>query len=163
MRVGISSREIGRRQDPKLGRRSFSTISLNSFCKIFSLIEEIKVSELTPNKPPTSIEFPVYRRPCVEKDIYCICLAHKLLSNVLQAKTVEGSTDRSKWQPVPFSDSDIIRIATAGWFQVEVSEVDPDGFPLFNLDCLLGVKIVGVWPFRIKVWRGQNSICFQPE
>ena len=97
----------------------------------------------------------------MEKDIYCICLAHKLLSNVLQAKTVEGSTDRSKWRPVPFSDSDIIRIDTAGWFQVEVSEVDPDGFPLFNLDCLLGVKIVGVRPSRIKVWRGQNSICFQ--
>ena len=110
---------------------------------------------LTPFQPPAPFSKTSIR---MEVNFNSVCVADNLLSPVIAPISI---IQESKSCAIFISDCDMVKF----WFTVKVTETDPDGVALRNLDSLDKVEVVGVI-FGV-VGRGEDTtfglLPFQPR
>ena len=106
---------------------------------------------LTPVEPPTRVRTTSIS---VEQNFHRVRLADNLLRLPVIVR-VRHSVKESKSCAIFISDCDGVML----WFTVKVSETDPDGVALRNLDFLDNVEVAQISFWEVET--GQDTTCCQ--
>ena len=106
---------------------------------------------LTPVEPPTRVTATFIS---VEQNFHRVGVAHNLLRSPVIFRVVP-SVKECKSCAIFIGDCDGVML----WFTVKVSETDPDGVALRNLDFLDRVVVVRIGGFQVT-GRCQDTMCW---